>query len=311
MSGPDVLLMHEVPHQQTVDELALAITNLDEDIDLIRANSYDESRDRIQNAEIVITRNLPDDLLSEASALQWIQALNAGVDHYNVNQIRERDIVLTNASGVHAIPAAEQALGYMLQFERNLVRGLRQQRRKEWRHFGGGELHNSTLGIVGVGEIGGRVAELGSAFDMTTLGLRRTPARGHSAVDEMYGIENLHEVLARSDYVVLACPLTDETRGLIGDREFESMKSDGVLINVARGAVVNEEELVTALKKGKIGGAALDVQSQEPLPEDSPLWTLSNVVITPHMAGSTPKYLERCADIFVRNYERRSSVGDC
>lgn len=305
----DVLLMHEAPHRRTVDELVEAIESRDPEIDIAGAESYDESRRRIADAEVVVTRSLPDEFLAEASELRWVQALNAGVDHYDVEQMRERDVILTNASGVHAIPAAEQVVGYMLQFERNLLRGFRRQQRHEWRHFGGGELYGSTLGVVGVGEIGGTVADRASAFGMQTLGVRRSPERGHESVDDMYGLEDLHGVLSRSDYVVLACPLTDDTRGLIGPRAFESMRSDGVLINVARGGVVDEDALVVALQKGKIGGAALDVQSEEPLPDDSPLWTQSNVILTPHMAGSTPRYLERCADIFVANFERYGS-GD-
>ncbi|ELZ06029.1 D-2-hydroxyacid dehydrogenase [Natrialba asiatica] len=300
------LVMHEAPHQGSVDELAAAVRDRNSEIPLTKAYSYEDSKRALQDegTEIVITRALPDELLAEAPAVRWIQALSAGVDHYDIERLRDRGIRLTNASGVHANPAAEQVLGYMLQFERNLRRGFRQQTRREWRHFGGGELADGTLGVIGVGEIGGRIAELGSAFEMTTLGLRQSPDRGHDAIDEMFGPDELHALLARSDYVALACPLTDGTHGLLSAREFESMPQHGVVLNVARGEIIDEPALIAALQKGTIGGAALDVQRREPLPADSPLWDLSNVIITPHMAGSTPNYLDRCADIFVSNYDR-------
>ncbi|MDZ5811400.1 D-2-hydroxyacid dehydrogenase [Halorubrum sp. AD140] len=295
--------MHEAPHDRSVEELWTAIESYDGEIALRRAESYMETRKYISEAEIVITRALDDTLLTEATELKWVQALNAGVDHYNLTHMRDRGIMLTNASGVHAFPAAEQVLAYMLLFERNLLQGIHRQRRHEWRHFGGGELSGTTVGIIGVGEIGGAVATRAAAFGMDTLGMRRNPDRSHEAIDKMLGPDRLHELLARSKYVVLTCPLTDDTRGLLGATEFESMRSDAVVVNVARGEVIDQQALAASLQNGKIGGAALDVQTPEPLPEESPLWTLSNVVITPHMAGSSPKYLDRCADIFLSNYE--------
>ncbi|WP_096390233.1 D-2-hydroxyacid dehydrogenase [Halopenitus persicus] len=301
---PTVLVMHEAPHDRSVEELWTAIESHDAAIDLRRARSYAETERQIPEAEIVVTRALDEDLLEAATELEWVQALNAGVDHYDLDRMRDRDIILTNASGVHAIPAAEQVLGTMLLFERNLLEGIRRHRRREWRHFSGGELHGSTVGVIGVGEIGGGIADRTSAFGMETLGLRRNPDQGHDSVDEMFGPDELDALLARSKYVVLSCPLTEDTRGLLDARAFESMRSDAVVVNVARGEVVDEDALVTALRGGEIGGAALDVQATEPLPEDSPLWNLSNVLVTPHMAGSSPKYLDRCADIFLSNYER-------
>jgi phosphoglycerate dehydrogenase-like enzyme len=190
----------------------------------------------------------------------------------------------------------------MLYFERGLSRSSEQQRRHEWQRFPAGELGRRTLGVVGVGSIGGRVAELGSAFGMDVLGLRRNPSEGHPAVDEMYGPDQLHEVLGRSDYIVLACPLTNETKGLIGSEELSSISKDAVLVNVARGEIIDQRSLVAALQTGYIGGAALDVAETEPLPRDSPLWEMSNVFLTPHMAGGSPAFPERCAELFVENY---------
>ncbi|WP_264822489.1 D-2-hydroxyacid dehydrogenase [Halocatena marina] len=194
-------------------------------------------------------------------------------------------------------------------FERGIHTGIRQQQRAVWERYTVGELADATLGIVGVGAIGQRIAELASAIGIQTLGIKRNPDTGGNCVDELFGPEGLYELLLRADYVVLACPLTDETRGLIGREELQTMNEWGVLINIARGDVVDEETLIHALQYGWIRGAALDVFSTEPLPADSPLWKLSNVIVTPHMAGLTPHYMERSAAIIAQNY-RTFVAGD-
>lgn len=302
MSHPKTLLLHEVPHGGNPDALAAELEAQTANLDLVRARHYDDALQHIETADVVITRELNEELLKQANNLDWIQALNAGVDSYDLDRIEERGIILTNASGVHANPIAEQVLGYMLMFERNLHQGLEQQRRREWNHYSGGELRGQTLGVLGVGEIGSRIAQLGWALDMHVLGTKRDTTELPDGVDEIFPTEETHTVLGRSDYVVVACPLTESTRGLIGLPEFASMKHDSVLINIGRGAVVDQDDLITAIQKSKIRGAALDVTDPEPLPEESPLWELSNVVVTPHMAGSTPHYWERCAEIFSTNY---------
>jgi phosphoglycerate dehydrogenase-like enzyme len=148
------------------------------------------------------------------------------------------------------------------------------------------------------------VAELASAVGMDVLGVKRDTATYNDAVDEIHPTEELHTVLGRSDYVVLACPLTEETEGMIGAEELASIGPDGVLINVARGAVVDQEALVTQVQEGYLGGAALDVTDPEPLPRESPLWDSSDVILTPHMAGGSPEFPYRCAEVFVENYRR-------
>ncbi|GAA0283424.1 D-2-hydroxyacid dehydrogenase [Halobacterium noricense] len=304
MSHPKTLLLHEAPHGGDPDSLAAELKEQTADLGLVRAQNYDDALQHIKTADIVITRKLTNELLGQAENLDWIQALNAGVDSYDLDRIGDMNITLTNASGVHANPIAEQVLGYMLMFERNLNQGLEQQRRREWNHYGGGELRRQTLGVLGVGKIGSRIAQLGSALDMRVLGTKRDTNEIPDSVDEIFPPQETHTVLGRCDYVVVACPLNESTRGSIGLPEFASMKHDSVVINIGRGAVVDQDDLITAIQKSKIRGAALDVTDPEPLPEDSPLWELSNVIITPHMAGSTPHYWERCAEIFSTNYAR-------
>jgi phosphoglycerate dehydrogenase-like enzyme len=267
------------------------------------------SRAAIETAPVVVAFGLPDDLLACAESLRWVQALSAGVNTYDVDALDAANVVLTTVSGIHAQPIAEQVLGYMFAFERGIHTGFRQQQRHVWERYTVGELADSTLGIVGVGSIGQRVAELASAVGMETLGLKRDLETGGDSVDELFGPDRLYEVLLRADYTVLACPLTDETRGLIAREELQTMNDDGVLINIARGDVVEEETLINALQSGWIRGAALDVFSTEPLPGDSPLWDLSNVIVTPHMAGLSPHYMERSAAIVAENY-RAFVAGD-
>ncbi|MEF8887249.1 MAG: D-2-hydroxyacid dehydrogenase, partial [Haloarculaceae archaeon] len=232
-----------------------------------------------------------------------IQALSSGVDFLDLEAIADNGVALTNAAGVHAEPIAEQVLGYLLTFERGIHTGIQQQQEGVWQRYSGGEIRGKTLGIVGLGAIGSRAAEYAQAFGMTVVGTKRDPDAAPEAVDEGYAPEGLFEVLGRSDYVLLSCPLTPETRGLVGRAELGAMKGDAVLVNVARGEVVDEEALIYALQQGGIRGAALDVFEEEPLPPESPLWDLPNVVVTPHMAGSTPHKFERIAEVFAANYE--------
>ncbi len=270
---------------------------------LVRARTGDETDELLPEADGMVTAGLSEEMLDAAENLQWVQVLSAGVDHYDVDALRARDVVLTNASGVHAEPIAEQVLWYLLTFERRLHVGVRQQERGVWERFEGGELRGKTLGIVGVGAIGTRVAEVGAGLGMRVVGTKRDVTDAPAVLDDVYPADEYAEVLRQADYVVLACPLTDETRGLVGSEEFRLMPSDAVLVNIARGDVVDEAALIRALQYRQIRGAGLDVFSTEPLPAESPLWDLSNAVLTPHMAGSTPHKTERWREIIVENYD--------
>jgi phosphoglycerate dehydrogenase-like enzyme len=305
MTDPRLLLSHEFPPETrgTLDDLEAALRDRLPKIEVVRATDYADSTAKVADAEIIVEHGLYDDHLNAAESLQWVQSLSSGANRYDRDRLREMDVLLTTASGVHARPIAEQVLTYLLAFERNLLRGLRQQRGREWRRYPAGELGDCTLAVVGVGAIGGRVTELASALDMTVLGVRNNPDRPYPAVDEMIGPDDLHAALGRADYAVLACPLTEDTRGMIGSAELTSLGNDGVLVNVARGAVVQQDALTEALQTGDLRGAALDVFEDEPLPAESPLWDLSNVVVTPHVAGGTPLFPEYCAEIIAENYD--------
>lgn len=301
---PQTLLLYGYPQEATGDPAALesAIRTRVPDIDLVRATDHADARERIANAEILIEHGLTDDILDAAENLRWLQSLSAGYDRYDLDTLRDRGVTLTTVSGVHARPIAEHVIGYLLLFEREFLQTLEQGRRRAWRRRSPSELGGRTVGIVGVGEIGGRIADLVSAFGCEVLGVKRDPSTAPESVDECVSPTGLHGVLGRSDYVVVACPLTDETEGMIGAPELASMR-ESILINIARGPIVDHSALVAALQDGTLRGAALDVTDPEPLPESSRLWSLSNVVITPHMAGGSPHYTDRCADLFAENYE--------
>jgi phosphoglycerate dehydrogenase-like enzyme len=304
-SEPRVLVPHWVAPEDA-ERLVAAFPDSVPPAAVERAATPAETRDRLPDAEVVVTFRFDSDLLADAPNLRWIQALSAGVDSYDREALADAGVALTNASGVHAEPIAEQVLGYMLAFERDLVTWARNQHRGVWERNadGVGELRGKTLGVVGLGAIGTRVAELGSALGMAVVGTKRDVSNAPDAVDEVLPAAEYRTLLRRADYAVLACPLTPETEGMVGGDEFRLMPSDAVLVNIARGGVVDQDALVSALQGSKIGGAALDVFETEPLPPESVLWDLSNVLLTPHMAGSTPQYLDRCAEIFGENYDR-------
>jgi len=232
--------------------------------------------------------------------LCWMQGPGAGVDMPIWQTILDRGVRLTNASGIHSEPIAQYIFTYVLHWERNVARHLAQQADRHWEIIRSGDLGEKTLGIVGYGGIGQAAGRVGKAFGMRVLGSRRTPTED-SILDRFVPLESLHELLAESHYVVLCMPFSDETRGMIGAAELEAMREDAVLINVARGGVVDEGALIEALRGGTIRGASLDVVSEEPLPAESPLWTLGNCVLTPHDAGYSPLGDERLGALFLEN----------
>ena len=299
---PDAVIHHSVYGTHWLDAGALraAIEEQEPALSVAVAHTPAELRDLLAEADVLLTSFLDPSVLDEVS-VRWIQAPSAGVDMLDLDALRARDVLLTSAAGAHAQPVAEQVLGYMLAFERRLDEAIAMRERGVWERFTGGELGGKTLGVVGLGAIGRRTAELAAAFGMDVVGTKADPSEDVAPVDRVYGPEDLPAVLLDSDYVVLACPLTEETEGLIGREELGLMAEESVLVNVARGPVVEEAALVTELQQRGIRGAALDVFATEPLPADSTLWDLSNVVLTPHNAGASPRLADRIADIFVEN----------
>lgn len=238
--------------------------------------------------------------------LKWAQQGGAGANWLlDAPEFANSDVILTNASGVHAIPISEHILALVLALSRAIPLHIRSQLSGKWERGGRVvEIDGATMGLIGVGAIGEKTAEKAKALGMKVLGLRRHPERTSPFVDRMVGPDKLHDILAVSDWVVITAALTPETQGMIGNAEFEAMKETAFIINIARGPIIQEPAMVKALQEKTIAGAGLDVFETEPLPEASPLWGMKNVVITPHISGSTPKYMDRLVDIFIENLKR-------
>lgn len=250
------------------------------------------------------------DIPPKAPKLKFVQSMSAGTDQYDRAVFAAHGIRLASAAGVNAKAVSEHAMALMLALTRRLVEARDNQQQKLWRGMMSDfekredELAGKTVIVVGMGRIGGRLIRLCKAFEMHVIGIRANPAAGAEGADEVHGMGDLPGLLPRADMVVLVCPLTPETTGLIGAAALAAMKPSAYLINCARGKVCNEPALIAGLAAGKIKGAALDVTAEEPLPPDSPLWTMPNVFITPHTAGETCAYEDNVVDLLLENLER-------
>ncbi|NJN81435.1 MAG: D-2-hydroxyacid dehydrogenase [Caldilineaceae bacterium] len=271
----------------------------------------DELTEAIADAHVLVVSGFwRNELLELAPKLRFIQSIGAGYDQFPLDELRSRGIRLASAAGVNRNAVSEHALALMLAFTRQLNSGFANQQQRIWRGMIGDynrredELAGKTMLLVGLGGIGGRIAKLAKAFDMHVVAVKRNPATAGGPADEIFATDQLTTLLPRADFLVLACPLTPETEKLIGAKELAAMKPTAYLINVARGGVVDEAALIHALQEQSIAGAGLDVTIQEPLPADSPLWTMDNVILTPHTAGETRRYEENVIDILVENIGR-------
>ena len=276
-------------------------------------------------AEVLYTvRDFPQP--EEAPLLRWIQLNSAGYDRAIKQRIvQTEDVTVTSASGIHARQIANYCLMMMLAFNYKLPKMLEFQNKSEWAKnqyeiFAPTDMHKQTLGIVGYGSIARELARLAKGLGMTVLATKRDvmkPAEERtdyspegtgdtegSIPERLYPGEALHTMVQDCDFVVVTVPLTDKTHHMVDERVLEAMKETAILVNIARGSVVDEKSLITALSQNKIGGAALDVFEEEPLPSTSPLWKLDNVIISPHVSGNTDNYHEKAAELFMANMRR-------
>ncbi len=263
----------------------------------------------LAKADIVFGFVPPKDIIRRAPNLKWFQATSAGVDRLAGTEVWNSKAIITGVSGIHATAISEFTLGSMLMLVKGAMDGFRNQQEHSWRRYGASLLAGKTLGVVGLGNIGRETARLAKAFHMEVVATRRSTRRTGRArnVDVLLPPSELKQLLGMSDYVVLCTPLTPETRNLIGAEELAAMKPSSYLINISRGGVVDEDALITALKGKKIAGAALDVTVREPLPPESPLWDLDNVILSPHISGGMEDYMLRATDIFCENLVRYRS----
>ncbi len=265
-----------------------------------------ETKRLLAPAEVLFAPSrIPGEYLAAAPRLRWFQTIAAGIDRFPAEGNRP-GLVVTNVRGMAAVAIAEYVIGVMVMLVKGLHQSARDQAAGQWKWRFTGELRGKTVGIVGMGAIGRETARRARAFQMRVLATRRTltQAAADPDCDELLPHTRLDRLLAESDYLVLCLPLTPETRQAIGAAELKQMKPTAFLINIARGEVVDQEALIAALKDGTIAGAALDVFDPEPLPADSPLWAMENVIVTPHVSGAVERYGHRAAEIFIANLRR-------
>ncbi|SEO87626.1 D-2-hydroxyacid dehydrogenase [Propionispora vibrioides] len=259
----------------------------------------------IANTDILVAWGNQDirQLYTAAPQLRWVHALSAGVEDWLFPELVNSSTLLTNSKGIHGIPISEHVLALMLAFTRGLNLLIPQQHHKQWKRVRVDEIHEKTIGIVGLGNIGREIAKKAKALGMHVVATKRE-ATTELFVDALYTPDYLTKMLSICDFVVMSLPLTEETNGMFNLDYFSAMKRTAYFINIARGGVIVEADLITALEQQLIQGAGLDVFAQEPLPDTSPLWNMPNVIITPHLAGLSPSYLDRAIQLFADDLTR-------
>ncbi len=290
------------------------------DDEFVYHHDYKGIENDLKDAEVAMTWSLNAEQIKAAPRLRWIHSSAAAVHQLLIPEIVHSRITVTNARSVHGPVVAEHVLALMFALAKRLPTAFRMQQRHQWAQEQMTEeqpplreLRDATLGIVGIGSIGGEVARVASAMGMRVIAVRANPMKGVDwvpandplrAQHRVYGPQDIDRMLSQADFVVISAPVTSSTTHLIGARALAAMKPDAYIINVARGALIDEGALIEALRERKIGGAALDVFEHEPLPADSPLWDLDNVIITPHQGGISHKLWERQFQLFSQNLRR-------
>ncbi len=259
--------------------------------------------DFIEKANVLLTFRISDGLIKRATNLQWIQSIASGVDAIVNLPSLSKEVLLTSTRGIHAPQMSEMAILLMLSLSRNFPQIIRNQDKGIWERWPARLLLQKKAGILGIGAIGEEIARKCKAFGMEVFGIDIVK-RQVDAVDYFYGPEDLLKVVQEVDYLIIVVPSTSQTHKMVGENVLSSMKPTAFLINIGRGEIIDENALIHALESGKIGGAALDVFSQEPLPKDHPFWRTKNLIITPHIGGTSTIYVEQVLSIFEENLRR-------
>jgi glyoxylate/hydroxypyruvate reductase len=297
MKDPVILLF---TRRGDIDEYGQLLREAGLSEQLIVCSTSEELEAGIAQAEIIFGVHLPPEVYARAVRLRWIQSMWAGIEGLIKAPIGP-DVIITRPLGVFGPFISHYVFGYLLAWRIKILQGLAQQAEHKWQHYKIGLLDGLKLGIAGMGNIGSEVARIGKTFNMEIWGLNREP-RQHELVDRSFGMADVSEFTAGVDVLVIVLPSTPETRELYGRELLEKMKPETLLINVGRGAIIDEGALIEALEKNQIAGAVLDVFNQEPLPSDHPFWTAPNCIVTSHVGGpSLPQDITRC---FLENYKR-------
>jgi len=276
-------------------------------IDFVVTTEAEETLREIEDADAFWGYGITPELVRQASKLRWIQVNYVGIEALMFSELVNSDIILTNARGTTGINIAEHVMALILAFTRTLHLTIKRQMEKVWEirpNLPVMEIAGETIGILGLGGIGLQVAKRANAFDMLVLAIDPVLTEKPDYVEGLWEPDQLHRMLQQSDFVVVCCPLTPQTKGVIGATEFRMMKETAFFINIARGEIVDQLALITALQTKEISGAGLDVTEPEPLPENNPLWEMENVIITPHHAGQSPKSASRVFHVLCENLKR-------
>ena len=290
-------------------------------IDAVRARgevrlAWDEEtlREALPDSQVMMVTDFRTEALEAAwpmaDKLEWIHATSAGVDALMFPALIDSDVTVTNARGIFDRSIAEYVLCTMLMFAKDFPRSMRLQAGHKWKHRDTERAEGREVLIVGAGSIGRQIARLARAVGMNPHGVARRARSGDEDFVAVHANEQLFDQLAVADFVVIAAPLTPQTEGLFDQKAFAAMKKEARLINIGRGPIVNTRDLLDALNKGEIAGAALDVFEEEPLPEDHPLWEMGNVILTPHMSGDFIGWRRALTDQFLENFDRWHKGGE-
>ena len=306
-----IAVWHKFTLWQPPPEMSERIRQRWPEMRVVHLPNYDRVPEELADADIFIGPSLRADQFAWAKKLRWIHATAAGVNQLMYAELRQSEVIITNASGVHSIPMVEHVMGVLVAMARRFPDILRQQREHRWsqqeiwdRIPRPRELHGRVLLLVGFGAVGQEVAKMAKAFGMTIHAVTRSGRGDANLAEKIYPASELNAALREADYIVLAAPETAETHHMIGAAQFQAMKPDAYFVNMARGSLVDEAAMIETLREHRIAGAALDVASQEPLPPESPLWDLENVFITPHLSASTENLWTRQTDLVMENLER-------
>jgi phosphoglycerate dehydrogenase-like enzyme len=303
----DTILVLGPPPPRLLARLKAAVG----DAELVVGSAAEQFAAAAPRATVILAWGADRDLLSRmlvsCPQLRWLHIMSAGINHLLSSELNETPASVTNARGVFSPSLGEWVLGAILYFAKDFRRLIRNQRQHLWDPFDCTLVSGQTVGIVGYGDIGRAVACRVRAMGMRVLGLTRRgsePGITDEFAEQVFGSADIISMIRQCDYVVIAAPLTPETRGLVGAAELAAMKPDAVLINIGRGPIVDEDALIRVLTEGRIKGAALDVFHREPLPADDPLYSLENVLLSPHCADHTPDWLDNAIEFFLQNLER-------
>jgi len=260
----------------------------------------------LPQAEVAFGLKFPDDMIERAPNLKWIQVFLAGIDGFKSKGLIPEHIVFTKTARIQGTTMAESIIVRMLMFAKQMPTYSQQKLSKMWERAESITLHGKTLGILGLGNVGKELARLAKAFGMRVIANRRSAKKVGRArnVDLLLPSSHLHQLLEQSDFVALTLPLTPDTEKLIGAKEFDAMKNSAYIINISRGQIIDEEAMIKALESKQIAGAGLDVFAVEPLPMESVLWNMPNVIISPHIAASMAGYPELATELFCENLRR-------